>query len=285
VGSKTANIQKRKRLQALFERGRLVHFNAEGEVPEPDPDGMSVWVGPPSPLQREQAVRDAQAARSRALLAARRDDPDSEASQVRAMLGALDDEGIINYLLVSEEPTRIAEARRRVLAEDEWEDFNSLRDAMRQYEEAGMPDDEEWKPLLERDIKFGDQVQEKADELRLNDGEVLRLLPRAEHEKRIVDRTVDQVGSSAFMRTYDRQMLWYGVRDDENHDELFFETADELFSLPLPIQDAIRSAYDEFVTEAGEAKNSPRVASGSDSSVLPVKPETTETSGPQESNE
>lgn len=284
MGSKTANIQKRKKLQALFERGRLVHFNSDGEVPEPTPDGVSVWVGPPSPLQREQAIREAQAARSRAVAAARSHDENSESSQVRVMIAALEDDGVIDFIMVSEEGTRLAEARRRVLAKEEWEDFNSLRDAMRQYEEAGYPDTDEWKPLLARDLAFGDQVSEQAQELRENDREILTLLPRSEHEKRIIDRTVDQAGSAAFLRVYDRYMLWCGVRDDENHSELFFDDPDELFSLPQAAQDAIRAAYTEFVTEAGEAKNSPRVALGSDSLVLPEKPETSETSGLAESS-
>lgn len=284
MGSKTANIQKRKRLQALFERGRLVHFDANGVVPEPVPEGMSVWVGPPSPLQREQAIREASAARSRAILHARGEDDGSEINQTKAMLTAFTEEGVREFLIVSEETTRLQEARRRVLAEDEWEDFNALRDAMRQYEEAGYPETDEWVPLLARDRKFGEDIQKVADELRETDMDVLKMLPRVELEKRIIDRAVEQAGSASFMQAYDRNMLWFAVRDDAEHDVLFFENPEEIISLPQPVQDAIRVAYDEFITEAGEAKNLPRAVPGSALSAPSDEQAISEVFGPEESS-
>lgn len=288
MGSKTATIQKRKKFAALFERGRLVHFTPEGEVPKPTPDSVSIWVGPPNPLQREQAIRDAQAARSRAVLSARRQEEGSEYVTARAFVEGLTVEALIDYVIMMEEPETLSEARREVLSESEWEDFNSLRDSMREYEEAGLPsvdDAPEWGPLLEKDRRFGAQVEKEADRLRDVRRDGYKMLPRAELEKKIIDRRVDQAGSAEFMVAYDASMLFFGCRDDEHHDELFFEHPRELQSLPQEIQDAIKAAYDEFVTEAGEAKNLRRADSGSASSEPPVEPETSEASGPEESSE
>lgn len=284
---KTANITKRRRLAALFERGRLVHFDSSGEVPEPTDTSLSVWVGPPNPLQREQALREAQATRSRTILRARDDsDEGSEANAARGMLASLEDEGAIDVLQMMDEQNTLAEARRRVLGEKEWDDFNALRDGMRQWEEAGQPeDDPEWAPLLEKDRLFGEQVSKVAEELRTSEAEGLKLLGRHEVEKRIIDRTIERVGSTAFVAAYETWMLYYAIRDDEDHNLLFFEHPDELKELPDKIQEALQAVYDEFLTDPSEIKNSQGAVSSSDSQAPPVEPATSNGSGPEGSSE
>lgn len=283
------SIQKRRRLDALFDEGGPVRFNKGPDGKpivdgEPTDDDVVIWVSPPSPLQREMALREAQAARARAMLEARREAESTQYVVARSFLVNLEMDGLIDYVLEIDETERLTRARRDVLAEKEWEDFNALRDAMRQFEEAGSPyDDPEWKPLLDRDAKFGDAVFERSNELRMADREGLALMPREELEKRALDKRIDQAGSSVFMKVYEEWMLYFACRDDEDHSQLFFEDLTDMKSSHEKIQEACSAKLTSMIQDPGEAKNSQAVGSGSTSSEPPSEPETSPVSTPEES--
>jgi len=276
---------------ALYETGGLLRFGKGDDGKpvvktddEPSSDDVAIWVGPPSPLQREMAVREAQAARARAMLEARKKEESDQYVNARAFLANLDFEDLVDYVLDSEENERITRARRDVLAEKEWEDFNNLRDAMRQFEEAGSPwEDPEWADLLERDRMFGEQVFNRGNQIREADREGLILQPREELEKRALDRRIEIAGTSVFMRVYDEWMLFYACRDDEDHTLQFFENIAEMKSAPEEIQIALKEKLDEFINDPVEAKNSQAAGSGSTSSVPPNEPETSQASTPEAS--
>jgi hypothetical protein len=287
--SKLTSIQKRKRLSALFERGGYVRFNSNGVLPpdaEETDEDVKVWVGPPSPFQREMAIREAQAARSRAMLEARNKEDSSQYVNARAFLSGLTNEDLADYVIDLDEAERMSRARRQVLMKKEWEDFNSLRDAMRQFEEAGSPqDDPDWALLMKRDQEFGEQVLAEAQVLRDGDRQGYALMPREPLEKKALEKRIDQAASAVFMKNYEDWMLYYACRDDEDHSVLFFEDVNDLKSMPDEVQTALSESLALYINEAAEAKNSPRAASGSASSEPPVEPETSEASGPQESSE
>lgn len=282
--SKLTSIQKRKRLEALYARGGYIHFGPQGiKKPdeEPTPDDVAIWVGPPSPLQREMAIREATAARNRALLNAKRDNQDTLAINADLFITSLDEEGLLDYALSLDDGDRLARARRQVLLEKEWEDFNGLRDAMRQFEEAGSPeDDPEWSSLLERDRQFGEAVDKAYSTIAEGDREGFRLMPRDELIKRAVEKRIDHQGSALFMKTYEDQMLWYACRDDEDHSVLFFEDINDLRSMPEEVQEALAETLAKFINEASEAKNSLAAGSGSPSSGPANEPETSPASSP-----
>lgn len=285
--SKLSSIQKRKRLEALYARGDYIRFGPDG-ILKPDAvdteDTVKIWVGPPSPLQREMSIREATASRNRAVLNARRNDSDSLMVNAAVYVAGLEPQELIDFVLDLDDAERLSRARREVLLLKEWEDFNSLRDAMRQYEEAGSPeDDPEWAPLLERDRQFGEAVDQQYATLREGDGEGLKLMPRPEQEKRAVDKRVDQQGSALFMKTYEDQMLWYACRDDEDHSVLFFDSPSELRSMPEEVQEALSDLLASFINEAAEAKNSQAAGSGSPSSEPVKEPETSPAYSPDPS--
>jgi hypothetical protein len=289
--SKLTRIEKRKRLEALFDRGEYVRFNRDSNgkaVIDPDPatdSDVKIWVAPPSPLQREMAIREAQATRSRIMLDARGKEDSQDWLTVQNFVQGLSQDALLDYALELDESTRLQQARREVLAEKEWEDFNALRDAMRQFEEAGSPmDDPEWQPLLARDLAFGEQIEARANELRIVDRESMSLMPRGKVEEKALEKRIDQAGSTAFMGAYEEWMLYYACRDDEDHSALFFETLAELKSLPTEVQDALVNQLASFITEATEAKNSQGAESGSTLSAPPVEPETSESSTPEASS-
>lgn len=285
--SKQTNIAKRKRLSALFERGDYVRFNQNGvNTGDETPDDIKVWVGPPSPLQREMAIREAQAVRSRAMLEARNEAQSSQYLNARAFLANLDLDALVDYVIDLDDTDRYTKARREVLLEKEWEDFNALRDTMRQYEEAGSPEnDPEWQHFIARDTLFGDQVQEVFERLRDGDREGLLLQSRGNLEKKALEKRIDSSGGTVFMKTYEDWMLFYACRDDEDRSVLFFESVDDMKSMPEEVQEALSESLAQHINEAAEAKNLPRAASGSTPSLPSSVPETSESSGPGESNE
>lgn len=288
------NIKARKRLQALYARGTVVRFNADGWEKGPfeeplgpdDEDTVEIYVCAPSPLQREQALREAQAARARASLAAKDENSDTnEAVMARGWVANLSLDGVIDNALELDEGERRASAEREVLSREEWEDFDALMDAMRQWDEAGNPRTEEWQPLIERDLEFGRQLREEANRRRADDRESMKMLPRKQLEERVFTKRIELAGTQAFMAKYEEQMLLYACRDPEDHDELFFFDGEELLSQDDLVQEALTTVLAEFIKDPREAKNSQRAESGSEQSEPPVEPEISEASIPEESKE
>lgn len=284
MSKRLSNIQKRRKLQDLFVRGVEVRFNQDGvNEGEPTEDDVVVFVTPPSPLQREMAVRDGQAAKARAVLAMKRDEGSDTATVSRAFVAEMDLNGLIEYLCAMSEGERQTEATRTILGKEEWADIDALRDSLREWEEAGYPEDDEWQLVLDRDKEYGDQVQ--AEMLVLLDAErdAYKLMPREVLEKKAMERRSEVHGTQEFMAAYQNSMLFFACRDADDHSVTFFETVQEMRSYPDEVQEALSLALATFISEVAEAKNSPRAGSGSDSVAPPVEPETSPASTLQES--
>lgn len=305
-----ANIKARRLLSDLYKRGVEVRFGRgpdgkpkgsvapkgegyfvddEGQPIPPQSDEIQMWIQAPSPLQREMALRDAQAARARALVKAKRDEDSEEYLTILAFLADMSDETLIDYLIVQAGQDRQHEAMREVLAEDEWKDITAYQDAMRQYEEDERPQEEldkdpEYQALMETDIKFGRQVREREDALTEAERQVLGMRPRDDLERKALDKRAEIVGTQAFMAEYERQMLFYSVRDFDDNGVLFFESARQLAEADDQIRTIIQDAMVPFISDATEAKNLPGVVSGSDSSEPPNAPETSAASTPETAN-
>ena len=292
-----ANIKARRKLSDLYKKGVEVRFGPgpNGEptgrigpfkdengktVPATD-DEQAMWLQPPSPLQREMAMRDAQASRARALVNAKRKEDSEEHLTVLAFIADMEDETLIDYVLISEQDSRRNDATREVLGEEEWANMSELQDAMRQFDEMD-PDDlvgnEEYEALMELDRKFGDQVAARERELLESAREAMRMQGRAAAEKKALTKRAELVGSQAFMSEYERQMLFYSIRDIDDNGVLFFESAREVAELPDEVIEVLQEALEPFISDATEAKNSQGAASGSESSEPPSEPETSEAS-------
>lgn len=290
------NIKARRKLSDLYKQGVEVRFGPDGEG---NPAGriapkegfeesvgeeeVQVWVQPPSPLQREMALRDAQGSRARALVKAKRDDESEEHLTIMAFLADMSNETMVDYILMQDMDTRRNEAQRDVLADEQWKDMAAYQDALRQFEE--MPQEErnadpEWTAIMDLDLKFGKQVNERFVELTEAERAALGLFNRQKLEKKALDARSDVVGNQAFMVEYELQMLFYSVRDFDHQDQLFFESARELGSMPIEFRTTIQDALIPYISDGGEAKNSLGAASGSELSGPPSEQETSEASTP-----
>jgi hypothetical protein len=284
------NLQARRKLSELYKKGVEVRFGPDGgrigpfEEPAAE-DEVALYVAPPSPLQREQALRDAQAKRARALIATKREEESEEHLTSKAFLAEMSLPTLIDYVLIADQEERRAEAIRDVLARDEWKDISALQDALRQFDEDETDeDDPEYKAILERDEEYGRQVNERDLSLIEAARDALKLLSRDELERRALEKRSELVGSQAFMNEYERQMTYYSVREVGNDSLLFFESARDWADQDDLIQTTIKEALSMFINEGTEAKNSQGAVSGSDSSALPSEPVISEVSIPETAN-
>lgn len=280
--AKITNIQKRRKLSELFEKGGEVRFNRDGvNEGDPTPEDIVVYVKPPNPLERDMSIRDATAVRARAILAAKRNpEGDDDAVASKAAIEDLTLDDLIEFLLGHQDSDLGMEAQRRVLLKNEWKDFEALRDSVRQWEELGFPEDDEWKDIEARDVEFDVQVRAELADLRETAREGLTMLDRDLLEKKAMERRIETIGNTAFMRAYQEQMLYYACRDGEDKSLYFFENSREMLTMPEEVQAALANKLASFINNPVDAKNSPRVVPSSDSSAPPANPETSEVSGP-----
>ena len=289
----TRNLKARRKLSALYERGAELRFGPNGPIEgpfdgPPSDDVVAMWVGPPSPLQREMALRDAQASRAKALLRMRTDNDSEERLTGLAFLSEMSMDTLIDYILQHDSEDRRGEAVRDVLRQDDWKDITSLQEAFRPYDEGELdpdPEDPDYRALMDADKKYGDQVDDRLKELTEASRYALQMLSRGELERRALEKRGDLIASQAFMAEYERQMLFYAVREADDHGVLFFESARELAGQDDAVQTAIARTLQAFVNEVPEAKNSPGAEAGSPQSDPPSEPETSESSTPQEPTE
>lgn len=304
------NIKARQKLSALYRRGLEVRFGP-GRPPligDPDvnngvlvgedgkdlpvtDDDVQTWLQTPSPLQREMAVRDAQASRAKSLVRAKRNEESEEHLTIMAFLVDMSFETLVDYVLLSTSDTRRDQAVREILGEDDWKDITALQDAMRQFDEldeAGVTLNEEqqaeYDGLMAEDQKFGDQVAVLELQMSEIERDALKMQSREQLEKKALDKRSEIVGQQAFMFEYEQQMLYYSVRDFENRGQLFYTSARELAEEPDEVQDAFKQGATKFIADSTEAKNLLGVVSGSESSEPPNAPETSAPSIPVESN-
>jgi hypothetical protein len=269
------SIKQRRKLSDLYKQGVEVRFeidpetgkpvgkigpfeNSEGKYKPAEDDTISLYVRPPSPLQREMALRDGQAARARALINAKRNQDSEEYLTIIAFLADMSDETLVDYLLVNDIQERQQDAMRDVLSRDEWKDMTDYQDAMRQFGEMSeeeLEGNEEYAAMLELDKKFSDEVSVRLAELTDAQRDALRMMNRDTLEKRALDKRSEMVGSQAFINEYELQMLFYSVRDPENHALLFFDSAREFAEQHEDFRVVIEEALMPFITEGGDAKN------------------------------
>lgn len=296
------NIQARRLLSDLFKEGTEIRFWADENgkpvgkigpfvddkgkrIPPKEGKEVAMFVRPPDPVQRDMAIRAGQGKRAAALVKAKRDEDSEEHLTIMAFLSDMSDETLIDYVVVADAMERRQEAEREILATEEWKDMTSYQEAMQQFmamSEEELEDNEEYQAMLELDEKFGQQVADREYELTEAQREALRLLPREAVEQKALKKRAEIVGSQAFMAEYERQMLYFSVRDVDNTDKLFFADPGDLASQPDAVRTLIEEALVPYISETGDAKNSPRAASGSDLSELPANPETSDSSTPKE---
>lgn len=297
-----AKIEQRRALDDLYMEGVEVRFWKDPETKKPDAaigpfegeDGerilpakgvTCVFVRPPNPVQREEAMRNANAKRARALVKTQRDKDSEEHLTSLAYLVDMSEEALVDYVIMAKTGERAADAERDVLSREEWKEMTTYQDAARQFAQMTpeqLENDPEWAAFSELEERYSQQIHERELQLEDADRDILQRVPRDKVEEQALKKRAEFVGSQAFLNEYQRWMNYYAAREVDDTSLLFFANVDDYATAHEAIKDKLVEAMDPFIGDGSEAKNSPRVAPGSDLSVLPETPETSESSIPEE---
>jgi hypothetical protein len=281
---------KRRRLGDLYVLGKeLVVNDGQGE-------SVTVWIHKLNDIDRDAVIRRANAVKARHLIDAGNEDSEvfqSAWGQVREY----DDRDALVAVVIADE---VVKYRRRVEAElgeneETWGKDNYLQGLVDAwfgdehnegltYTHITHPDDPEVVRVMGELNRFSQEVTKRvtdeADRLEREWAEVPddKLWNKAAH--RLLERRADEV----FTKEFERQQMFYAVREPEDHKKRYFGTIDEVDDLPDKIRHQIQWAYNEIIVDPHEAKDSPATQASSSSSEPPAAETSPEPSGLEVAN-
>ena len=274
-----------RRLSDLYQTGKLVSLT-DGDGPD-----VQVWLHKLNPVDRETCLRRANAAKARFMIEA--DNEDSERFQAMyAQVREIPDRDSVVGVIVSED---IMKHRERVEAkllndEDTWgkDDYlQGLLDAWVGDDDnpglaatfAEYPDDPEAvrvnTELTRFETEVGDQVRPYIEKLRrdLDDAPDDVIWRRGAH------RMLEIRGNEAFNDEFDRQQLYFAVRDPEKRSERYFHSVHEIDDLDERVVIKLKTHYQNLTVSTTEGKDSRASQSSSNSSESTPEAETSQPSG------
>jgi hypothetical protein len=263
---------KRRKLSDLYVRGReLAPSDGEG-------DAVKVWLAKLNEVDREAAMRRANAAKARFVIDADNEDGELFASAYAEIREIEDPQDLIIFLISDD----VTKARRRIemvkaADEETWgkEDYlQGLLDAWYGDDDnPGLssvaqedPDDPEAKRVIDEIIRYQNEV---AAEVRVESTNLM---------KEWEDQSLDQIrrraahlllelrASEVFTREYKRQQLFFAVRDPVNRRMRYFENVAELDDIDDELRAFFTEQYESMMVDRTEGKDSPPPADSSTSS-------------------
>jgi hypothetical protein len=273
---------KRRRLSDLYVRGKELSVNdGEGEP-------VKVWLAKMNELDRESALRRANAAKAKFTLTA--DDEESEAfAAAYAEIRDLSDREEVALFIIADD---VAQARRRLESEaltdeegwgkddylagllDAWqgdEDNRGLSDI--QEEDA---DDPEVKRVWGEIQRFHEEITKATEH------ETERLLKDFDQvdietlRRKATHRLLEMQAIEMFVREYRRQQIFYAVREPDSRHKRYFGSVSEIDDIDDELRAFLLEQYDGMVVERREGKDSPQPEDSSNSSEPEDQP-----SGPE----
>jgi hypothetical protein len=270
----------RRRLQDLYVVGQEFTFN-DGRG-----DPVTIYLRKLNPVDHENAMRRANAARSRTQ--AVRSQPDSdEYNDVYGSVSEFEREGLIQYLAEEERLNRAAVVEAERASDEEWTKdgyLDGLRDAWAEgLEDRWIVDNSDpeaarvWSELnrftglvdkeIEAEIEsFKQGLEDRSDE-------ALRQM--------VLERFLVVRASLAWLSEYRRCEIWLSARELDKRTKVF-ASRDEVDELPLEMFQQLTEAYRSLAMDPMEGKDSRATGSSSRSSVPPASPEMEDTCGPED---
>lgn len=273
---------KRRRLSDLYVRGKeLSVSDGEGEP-------VKVWLAKMNELDRESALRRANAAKAKFTLTSENEESEAFAAAYAEIRDLSDREEVTLFIIADE----VAQARRRLESEaltdeegwgkndylagllDAWqgdEDNRGLAEV-----QAEDPEDPEAKRVWGEIQRFHDEITKSTEmeterllkDFELTDIEALR--------RKATHRLLEMQSVETFVREYRRQQIFYAVREPDNRHKRYFGTVAEIEDIDDELRDFLLEQYDGLVVERREGKGSPQLEDSSNSSELED-----ESSGPE----
>jgi hypothetical protein len=277
---------KRRRLSDLYVRGKEV------TIDDGTDDAVTIWLQKLNGVDRESCLRRSHAAKARYMSEA--DQEDSELFQaVFSQIRVMERDDLVG-LIVAED---LAKYRQRVEAErsadeETWGKENYLQGLVDAWigdeNEGGLaaimaqdPEDPDVKRVDAELKRFEEEVlslvRVESDRLILDWGDA----PEETVWKRATSRLLDLRSTDAFGAEFERQQLFYSVRDPDDHAKRYFGTLTELDDLDDAVRKKLVNEYNELMVSPIEGKDLRASQPSSNSSdPLPVE-EASADSGPQ----
>lgn len=248
----------KRRLSDLFVTGEDVSFDDGSGEP------IRVWVQKLTPAETQLAVEKSRPSKTKIISIKKL--PDDHYLKLR-YLDELESGGIeekidfIKFLIRPKlEEARIS-AQERVAAEDEWskDDYlNGLQEAWNDELQAKWinsdDEDDEANRVYDELKRYTDQVikeVEAAEKDLINELDDLSLEAL---QRRSVNRLIETHGDNILINEFRKQQLFYAVREAENHKNKYFESIDEINTLPEVISNRLFIVYGELAVDSFEGK-------------------------------
>lgn len=266
---------KLRRIQDLFREGDITILEPRHPETGEVLDRIPVFVKKLSALEKDEAVKDARAARARKMLAFDRDE--DEQVTLTSMLGSFSDDDLREDLLRRKAGEFLLKAEDEVRADKSWRERLDAIDRSALGEDGKVPAEEQ--ALLEELVNEFQQAITKAQSrlMRVHLGE-LKKEGREELEASYRTAWREMLGSTAFYEARRQTEVWYALRDcqvqlDEDGDpilttlevgERICATRAEVNDLPDDVITQVLRVLDGEMTsrEAGNS-DAPSASSGS----------------------
>jgi len=281
---------KRRRLGDLYVLGKEVVINdGLGE-------SVEVWIAKLNDVDRESLLRRSSAAKARFLMEGRDEQSETYQATWAQVVGFDDREGLISVVIADDVVKYRIRVEAEVSADEEtWGKEGYLQGLVDSWlgdpDNPGLvvthieaPDDPEVVRVMSELERYNDEVMKRvndeADRLQ-GDWEHVseeELWAKAAHK--LIDRRAEEV----FSKEYERQELFYSVREPDLHHVRYFATVSEIDDLDERIREQLLRVYNELVVDAIEGKDSPATTGSSNSSESPDAATTADPSGPEDAS-
>lgn len=276
---------KYKRTTDLYVQGRELELR----------DGNVVFVQALNPLERQEALGDAVAARARIILALEEIDSD----EMRKVRGAFFQDGraaSIDAMLSNQTGEMLARISSQVRDQPEWREKMKIVDRNAELK-ARDPEDVERQALQKIESEWFAEVNERFDVERDSRRVQYEAMGDEELIAELKELWAKNRGDTAAENEMKVSELWFALRccdgtknEDgvwdhsacDNHQLRLYETKDEVARLPEPLMDEYLTAMSLLNLTVREAKNSARLQSSSGSSLQPDVAEESTPSTPEE---
>lgn len=252
-------------------------------------DPITVIVRKMNPVDHQNALRYANAARSRAATLKNHPEDDEYQSQFSNVVDYTR-EDLTRYLIEEARINRTPVLEAELADEKEWKDEGYL-DGLQHAWQDGLKDQYAMDPtdteaervfqeLNRFSTKLDEMVQAELDSLE----DDLDLKPEDDLRKTVFERLLNTQASLAWLQEYRRCEVAFGTRTEDGKKK-YFEHRDEVSELPMEIFAKLSETYLELTVPVDEGKDSQETEASSPSSAQPESPEAESASGQQDASQ
>lgn len=258
-------------------------------------DDMVIWVQALNPYERDEAVHDAQVARSRIVMAMR--EAGEERVKVEARLQEFGVDVISDEMAGVKSTEKLSDYADEIRQDPDWRERMEILERT-DGDNSAKPLEPVETDLLEKiNREYIEEILKREETEREYLTRSYQRMERPELLDAYMDMYLDKRGAEVANSEYLLTEMWYGarvcegVRDDDGvwdhskcaeHTERIWDSKGEVRSLPEGIQTVLRDSIRTLEMRPRDAKNSDRQGSSSDSSPLPSEPAESTPSTPTE---